>query len=60
MMHSTAKEAAQSAKKAGVKKLILTHYSGRYKNEELGMLLKEAKKEFKDVACAKDFDRFEL
>ena len=30
--HSTAKQAAQIAKEANVKQLILGHYSGRYKD----------------------------
>lgn len=51
--HLTAKQAAEIAKKAKVKKLILTHFSQRYKNSN--ELLKEAKKVFKNSRCAKDF-----
>ncbi len=51
--HLTAKEAAGIAKKSNVKKLILTHISSRYKDDE--EILKEAKKEFKNTICAKDF-----
>src|SRR5215831_1589323 len=40
--HSTAKEAAELAKKARVSNLILTHFSARYENEQ--ELVKEAKK----------------
>ncbi len=53
-MHSTAKQAAQIAKKAGVKKLILMHFSARKNEEET--ILKEAKKEFKETIAARDFD----
>ena len=31
--HSTAKQAAQIAKEANVKQLVLGHYSGRYKDD---------------------------
>lgn len=43
-LHTTAEEAAELAKKAGVKKLILTHISPRYSDSEI--LLKEAKAVF--------------
>lgn len=42
--HSTAKDAAQIAKLAEVKKLLLGHYSARYQDESI--LLKEAKEVF--------------
>lgn len=51
--HSGAKEAAEIAKKAKVKKLILTHFSRRYTDEKV--LEKEAKKIFKNSVAAKDF-----
>jgi ribonuclease Z len=54
--HMTAKESAQLAQKANVKKLILTHPSLRYKTTT--SLLKEAKQHFKpskNVTFAKDF-----
>jgi len=56
--HLTSKQAAEIAKKAKVKKLILTHFSQRYK--DLKGLLKEAKKVFKNTETAKDFMKFEL
>ncbi|NHW88162.1 MAG: ribonuclease Z [Archaeoglobales archaeon] len=52
--HSTAKEAAEVARKANVKKLVLTHISARYsKNPE--MLLEEARPIFENVELARDF-----
>lgn len=52
--HTTAKEAAQVAKRAKVKQLYLTHLSQRYtKPEELE---KEAKKVFPHTKLANDFD----
>jgi len=57
-MHTGAKDAAQTAKKAGVKKLVLTHFSRRY--QDLKPLEKEAKKIFKDTVVAEDFMRLSL
>ncbi|MHC1584979.1 MAG: ribonuclease Z, partial [Candidatus Syntropharchaeia archaeon] len=51
--HSTASEAAEIAKKANVKKLILTHISARY-SENKETLLKEAKKIFENTVVAED------
>ena len=51
--HLTAKQAADIAKKSGAKKLILTHFSQRYK--DVGRLRKEAKNTFENTVCAKDF-----
>jgi len=51
----TSKQAAEMAKKAGVKKLILTHLSQRYENQ-LGRILQDAKKVFKNVSIANDLD----
>jgi ribonuclease Z len=52
--HSTAKEAAEVARKANVKKLVLTHISARYsKNPEI--LLEEARPIFENVELARDF-----
>lgn len=50
--HSSPKDAATIAKKAGVKKLILVHISPRYKDSN--ELLKEARKIFKNTIIAKD------
>ncbi len=51
--HLTSKQAAQIAKKAKVEKLILTHFSQRYKSTN--QLVKEAKTIFKNTKAAKDF-----
>jgi len=51
--HLTALEAAQIASKAGVKKLILTHFSARYKNTI--EIEEDARTAFDNVICAYDF-----
>lgn len=55
MMHSGAKEAAEIAKKANVKNLILTHFSRRY--VDLKEIEDEARKIFPNSFVAKDFMR---
>lgn len=54
--HLTASQAATIAKKAGVKKLILTHISQRYEHNTK-LIEKEAKKIFKNTTIAKDLDK---
>ena len=56
--HSTAKQAAQLAQLAGVKKLLLGHFSSRYIDAE--MLLPEAREIFPNTAICHDGDRYEL
>jgi ribonuclease Z len=56
--HSTPSQAAQIAKKAQAKRLILTHVSSRYKNAQL--LLEQTKKIFPNSAVAEDFMELEL
>ena len=56
--HSTAKEAAELARNANVGKLILTHFSARYKDESV--LLDEAKKIHKSTIAAKDLLEIEI
>lgn len=51
--HSTAKQAAEIAKKANTKLLFLVHISPRYKDAEV--LEKEARKIFENSFVAKDF-----
>ena len=50
--HSTAKEAAVFAKNTNVSNLILTHFSARYKDENV--LLNEAKTVHNSVIAASD------
>ena len=54
--HLTAKQAADIAKKSKSKKLILTHFSQRYKTTK--DLEKEAKKTFKNTFASKDYAIF--
>ena len=56
--HSTPSQAAQQAKKAKAKKLVLTHISARYPNA--GLLLEQAQKVFKNTLVAEDFMELEL
>jgi ribonuclease Z len=51
--HSTAREAAQVALAAKVRRLVLTHLSARY-SISADELVKEAREVFPDVAAAKD------
>ena len=50
--HLTTKQAAEIAKEAGVKKLVITHFSQRYKDTR--RLEKEAREVFKETTAAKD------
>jgi ribonuclease Z len=50
--HSTAREAALMAQKAGVKKLLIGHFSARY--ADLDPLLQEAKEVFENTELAED------
>ena len=56
--HMTATQAATLAKKANVKKLIITHFSNRYKNTD--QLLKEARVVFPTTIAARDLMVVEL
>jgi ribonuclease Z len=56
--HSTPSQAARNAKKAKVKRLILTHISARY--EDTSTLLKQARKIFKNTQVAEDFMQIEM
>ncbi len=58
MGHSTSVQAAEIAKKANVKQLILTHVSTRYK--KLDILETEAKEIFENSTVAEDFMQIEV
>ncbi len=58
-LHLTARQAGEIAKKSKSKKLVLTHISQRYEKAPK-KLLNDAKKVFKDVEIAEDFDEFEV
>ncbi len=51
--HSTAREAAQVAREAGVLRLILTHFSARYSRDSL-VLDREARQVFSELVIGKD------
>ncbi len=57
-MHSTARQAAEIARKAGVKKLIIGHFSARYDNKTV--LLNQAKEIFENTFLAEDMKTFEI
>ncbi|RLJ08316.1 MAG: ribonuclease Z [Candidatus Aenigmatarchaeota archaeon] len=57
-MHAGAKEAAEIAREAKVRRLILTHLSRRYQDPK--PLLEEAKKIFPETQVAEDFMRIKL
>ncbi len=55
--HSTTKEAAKVAKKAGVKKLCITHISSRFEKSAWPLLEKEAREIFPNTVIARDFKK---
>lgn len=55
--HLTARQAAELAVKANVKKLIITHISRRYREKDV---LKEAQAIFPNTVVARDFDTFQI
>ncbi len=56
--HSTPTQAAQQAKAAGAKRLVLSHISARYPDASL--LLDQARKVFQNTTLAEDFLEIEL
>jgi ribonuclease Z len=55
--HLTARQGAELAVQAGVKRLILTHISRRYREKDV---LKEAQAVFPNAVVARDFDSFQI
>ena len=58
--HSTAVQAANLAKDANVKRLILTHISARYHQEEANILVEQARNVFPETELAEDMRVFEV
>lgn len=58
--HSTTVQAAETAKKADVECLILTHISARYDQTLTEQLLQEARAIFPNTYIAEDFSEFEI
>jgi len=56
--HSTSRQAAELARLAGVKRLLIGHFSARYK--DLAPLLEEARAVFPDTRLALEGNRFEV
>jgi ribonuclease Z len=56
--HSTAAEAAELAKAAGVKKLLIGHFSSRYKDPL--QFEKEAREVFKNTSAVSDGDIYSI
>ena len=57
-LHSTALQAATIAQKAGVGRLLIGHFSSRYK--DLTLLVEEARAVFPDTTGVNDGDRFSI
>ena len=55
--HLTAAQAAQLARDADVRRLVLTHISRRYRDAEI---LEEARAIFPETVVARDFDHFRV
>ncbi|BDZ31086.1 ribonuclease Z [Lactiplantibacillus sp. WILCCON 0030] len=58
--HSTSTQAAQVAKQAGVKQLLLTHISARYTGKLAKELQKQAQTIFKNTKVVRDFDLIDI
>ena len=58
--HSTNMEAAQVAKDAGVKQLLLNHISPRFLSKDISQLRKDASTIFEQVHIVKDLEEIEL
>lgn len=58
--HSTTVQAAETAKKADVDSLLLTHISARYDQSLIDQLLQEARAIFPNTYIAEDFSEFDI
>ncbi|MCD6511091.1 MAG: ribonuclease Z [Thaumarchaeota archaeon] len=57
-LHSTAREAAEVARESGVGKLVLYHFSPRYR--DVGLLVEQAREVFPNVVAAEDLMTLEV
>lgn len=57
-MHATGRQAAEIAKKANVKKLIIGHFSARYSDKNI--ILQEAREVFPETILAEDLKSYEF
>lgn len=58
--HSTTEQAAITARDAGAQRLLLTHFSSRYKPEDLAQLEAEARQIFARTEAAKELVCYEI
>jgi len=58
--HSTTTQAAQLAANSSVKRLILTHISSRYQQDQESQILAEAKEIFPETILAKDYFTYKI
>ena len=58
--HSTSTQAAQVARQAGVRQLLLTHISARYTGKLSKELQKQAQKVFANTKVVRDFDLIDI
>ena len=58
--HSTSIQAAQIAKEAGVKTLLLNHFSSRYMYRDIQKIIRETRKVFPNTLAMSDFGEYEI
>ena len=58
--HSTNMQAAEVAKEAGVKRLLLNHVSARFLSKDISQMRRDASVIFENVHVVKDLEEVEL
>ena len=58
--HSTNMQAAEVAKEAGVKRLLLNHVSARFLSKDISQMRRDASAIFENVQVVKDLEEVEL
>ena len=58
--HMTARQAATIARDANVKRMAMIHYSPRYTDRELDLLLKQAREVYPNAELSRDRMRVEI